>query len=245
MIRDAQFWNNKWQQAPITYSGRSLAVNKNLENLVCDVKCFITPNDALLAEIIHDYRLKKENFNATAQAIQQFIVKFLDYADDDNTNECPEFWQFPFESLQSGIGDCEDGAILMASLMIQTGIPAYRVKVAAGYVQESPTAPLGGHAYCIYLADRKNQEQEWVIMDWCYYEDSPLAPESKPLAKLGGYNRCYSDIWFTFNNEYSWNQEGLEIEARRISRSRATLPQQRNIVSLSNVINKIKSKVKD
>ncbi|MCK5720697.1 MAG: hypothetical protein KAH84_12230 [Thiomargarita sp.] len=243
MIRDANYWNNKWQQAPITYSGRAL--RGKTDRIVCDVKDFITINDVILTEIIHDYRLKARTFNATTHAIQKFVVNFLDYVEDDKGSECPEFWQFPFETLQSGIGDCEDGAILMASLMIQAGIPSYRVKVCAGFVQESPTAPQGGHAYCIYLADKDREQQSWVVIDWCYYEDSQLSPENKPLAKHGGYNSCYKDLWFTFNNEYSWNQSGLEIDARRISRNRSnSLPTNFSTQSaLKQVLKNIEQKV--
>lgn len=246
MKRDAYYWNNKWQQAPITYSGRAL--RGKTERIVCDVKCFVTSNDALLDEILHDYQLKRDTPNATAHVIQQFVVRFLDYAGDENTSDCPEFWQFPFETLQSGIGDCEDGAILMASLMIQAGIPAYRVKVCAGYVQASSTAPQGGHAYCIYLADRRDGSQDWVIMDWCYYEDSLTAPEDKPLARHGGYQGCYQELWFTFNNEYSWNQDSVEIDARRISRNQSATPLKETMsveMNLKSVMKKIKGKVKD
>ena len=245
MIRDANYWNNKWQQAPITYTGRAL--RSSSERIVCDVKDFITVNDAILAEVIHDYQLKKSTHNATVHAIQKFVINFLDYIGDEEASACPEYWQFPFETLQSGIGDCEDGAILMASLMIQTGIPAYRVKVCAGYVQESPTAPQGGHAYCIYLADRRGGHQDWVVIDWCYFEDSELAPENKPLAKNGGYNGCYQSLWFTFNNEFSWNQEGLELDARRISRDRSTSskPERSDEITLKSVMKKIKNKVKE
>ena len=247
MNRNAQFWDNKWRQSPITYTGRALRGDN--ERIVCDVKCFITPNDTILTEIISDYRLRKSTHNETAQAIQKFVVNFLDYVGDEDASECPEFWLFPFETLQSGVGDCEDGAILIASLMIKAGIPAYRVKVAAGYVKASPTAPQGGHAYCVYLADRNYGNQDWVILDWCYYEDSRLTPEDKPLARRGGYRGCYKDIWFTFNNEFSWNQTNLEIDARRISRSQAdSNDKTTGAVSKSDpitgVMDKIKAKVK-
>ncbi|MDM8560025.1 transglutaminase-like domain-containing protein [Candidatus Parabeggiatoa sp. HSG14] len=245
MSKDANFWNNKWQQSPITYGGRAL--RGSTERILCDVKGFITVNDAFLSEIIRDYRLRKYTPNETVHAIQNFVVRFLDYVGDDESSECSEFWQFPFETLQSRIGDCEDGAILMASLMIQAGVPAYRIKVCAGFVQESPTAPEGGHAYCVYLADRGEDSQDWVVIDWCYYEDSDTPPEYKPLAKNGGYRSCYKDIWFTFNNEFSWNQGSLEIEPRRISRNRSA-PLKGEVateITLQSVMEKIKSKVKN
>jgi hypothetical protein len=244
MIRDAEFWNNKWQQAAITYGGRAL--RGSTERILCDVKGFVTTNDAFLSEIIRDYQLEKYSPNETVHEVQNFVVRFLDYVGDDESSECSEFWQFPFETLQSNIGDCEDGAILMASLMIQAGVPAHRIKVCAGFVQESPTAPEGGHAYCIYLADRGWDEQEWVVIDWCYYEDSDTPPENKPLATDGGYGGFYKDIWFTFNSEFSWNQGSLEIDSWRISRNRSDSPKKEisNEMTLESVMKKIKSKVK-
>jgi hypothetical protein len=214
---DAKYWNSKWPTSPIIYSGRALRGKK--ENIGIDVRAFILTNDAILQETIKKYKLIKPTHDEIAWECQKFIVKFASYKDDTAINQCPEFWQFPFESIQSGTGDCEDMAILMASLMINCGIPSYKVKVAAGYVRESPTAPQGGHAYCIYLASDNN----WRIMDWCYFEDSTLPVLQKPLAKDGGYNKCYQECWFTFNNEFSWNQTSLEITATRISNNRTAL----------------------
>ena len=179
----------------------------------CDVRNFITEHDELVRRVVNRYKLKRNTMNETALACQRFVVRFLTYKYDDDLHKTPEFWQFPFETLQSEHGDCEDGAILMAALCIHSGIPYYRVKVAAGYVQDSPTAPTGGHAYCIYLGDTK-MGQNWIILDWCYAEDSRLSIDKKPLAKEGGYNNCYKEVWFTFNNEMSWHQTSLVLGNR-------------------------------
>jgi len=246
MVYDATYWNSKWPTAPIIYSGRVSRVDN--KSLSVDVKDFITPNDVLLQEIASRYSLKKNTMNLTAWEVQKFVVKFLTYKYDTDSQLCPEFWQFPFETLQSQIGDCEDGAILTASLCIVAGIPAWRVKVSAGWVKDSPTAPQGGHAYCIFLADRPESERklEWVILDWCYYEDTPIAPENKPLARDGGYNNCYKDTWFTFNNEFSWNQTQLEINKARISENRTlTLGEttEKQNVQIENIMKAIARKV--
>lgn len=207
--------DNKWPKAPIIYNGRALRGKK--DRIGVDVRNFITANDAMLDNVIKRYNLSSGSPNQIAHSCQKFVVRFLDYKYDKETSSCSEFWQFPFETLQSEVGDCEDGAILMSSLMIQSGIPAWRVKVAAGEVKSSPTAPTGGHAYCIYYADRRAMKKDWVIMDWCFYEDSRLDPTKKPLARDGGYNNTYKGIWFTFNNEHSWNQEAIRV-ANRISK---------------------------
>jgi hypothetical protein len=154
-------------------------------------------------------------------------AKVLTYAYDDEKYDAPDYWLFPFESVAAGFGDCEDGAILIAALAINAGIPNYKVKVACGYVCSGNISgdtydtlkhsngkcdgqSCGGHAYCIYLAS----DNEWRIIDWCYWADYNTSMLQKPLAKNGGYNNYYKDIWFTFNNEYSWNQKSLNITGR-------------------------------
>lgn len=162
---DKNYWDNKWKQSPVVYNGRALRGKS--DRIAVDVKSFIIDNDEMLQQIISRYNLKKGNYDDTALAVQQWVVKFLTYKYDEESVNVPEFWQFPFETLQSEIGDCEDGAILITALLINAGIPAWRTKVAAGYVQSSPTAPQGGHAYNLYLAD----DGEFRILDWCIVDN--------------------------------------------------------------------------
>ena len=223
------YWNNKWEKAPIIYTGRALRGKDYYKQIDADVKSFIKNNDAILHHVIDQAELKKGTFNETALTVQDFVNGFFKYKFDEETSDCPEFWQFPFESIQSGIGDCEDGAILTASLLINTGIPSYRVKVAGGGVLPDPVvAPsnteLGGHAWCLYLADRPDSKRglEWVILDWCYAPDPDVPIEEKPLAKNGGQQKGYKETWFTFNDEYSWAIDLTQIPTGRISNNRTT-----------------------
>ncbi|EOU2097104.1 transglutaminase domain-containing protein [Clostridium perfringens] len=212
MKKIKDFWNNKWEKKSVIYQGRALRGHS--DRIDVDVKTFITTNDDVLKQVIDIYDLKKSTFNETAHACQSFVTNYLTYKDDIENSNCPEFWQMPFESLASSVGDCEDGAILMASLMINAGIPNWRVKVAAGTVKPQPTAPLGGHAWCLFLADREDGTLAWEIHDWCYYQDTEIPTGSKPLAKDGGYNNTYKDIWFTFNNEYGWSNKEVVVGKR-------------------------------
>lgn len=209
---DKGYWENKWKKSPVVYNGRALRGES--ERVSVDAKNFITENDEMLKQVVQRYRLKKSNPDDTALAIQQWVVKFLTYKYDDESSNISEFWQFPFETLHSEIGDCEDGAILISSLLINAGVPNWRTKVSAGYVQASPTAPQGGHAYCLYLADDNN----WRILDWCYLQDSKISVKDKPLAKDGGQRNAYKDVWFTFNNEHSWAGGSIKIFDSRMSK---------------------------
>jgi len=223
------YWNNKWKTAPIIYTGRALRAEAYKKQIDVDVKAFIKKNDAILWHVVTQVGLRRETPNETAFAMQNFVCNFLKYKYDDLTAEVPEFWLFPFESIQAEIGDCEDGAILIASLLINAGIPNWRVKVAAAEVLADPVfAPsdseVGGHAYCLYLADRPDSKRklEWVILDWCYLQDPEVPIEQKPLARDGGTEGAYRDVLFTFNDEFSWAQTALEVKGGRISKNRTT-----------------------
>ncbi|MFX1365739.1 MAG: DUF4332 domain-containing protein, partial [Promethearchaeota archaeon] len=207
------YWNNKWETAPIIYTGRALRAEVYKKQIDVDVKAFIKKNDAILWHVITQVGLRRETPNETAFVIQNFVCNFLKYKYDDLTAEVPEFWLFPFESIQAEVGDCEDGAILTAALLINAGIPSWRVKVAAAEVLADPIfAPsdteVGGHSYCLYLADRPDSKRklEWVILDWCYLQDPEVPVEQKPLARDGGTEGAYKDVLFTFNDEFSWAQ---------------------------------------
>jgi hypothetical protein len=222
-----KYWNNKWKQAPIIYKGRALRGKSYDQIISIDVKTFLKKNDLILQKIITEFHLKKRTINETALACQEFVSKSIKYTFDELNAECVEFWQFPFETAQSGIGDCEDGAIFMAGLMLNAGIPSWRVKVCAGTVLQDPdVAPsnggkVGGHCYTIYLADRPDSKRklEWVILDWCYNADYALPMEKKPLARNGGQKNAYKDIWFTFNDINSWSNTAFEIKDVRISKN--------------------------
>lgn len=224
------YWNNKWERAPIIYTGRALRGESYKKQIDADVKVFIKDNDAILWHVINQAKLRQDTPNNTAWAVQKFVCSLLKYTHDDVTEDCPEFWQFPFEAIQSQVGDCEDGAILIASLLINAGIPSWRVKVCAAQVVADPIfAPsdseLGGHAYCIYLADREDSDRklEFVILDWTYLQDPDIPIEEKPLARNGGQEGAYRNIWFTFNDMYSWAQNAFEVIEGRISQNRTTV----------------------
>lgn len=209
---DKDYWDNKWKQSPVVYNGRAL--RGKTDRISIDAKSFISENDEICKRVVDRYKLKKNDVDDTALAIQQWVVKFLTYKYDDENSGVPEFWQFPFETLQAEVGDCEDGGILISSLLINAGVPSWRVKVAAGYVQSAPTAPQGGHAYCLYLAD----DGDWRILDWCYLQDSRVKVKDKPLAKNGGQKNAYKDVWFTFNNEHSWAGSPIKVFDSRMSK---------------------------
>lgn len=206
------FWNTKHPVNPVVYTGRAIPSicptckgHSIKERVNIDVKTMVTVNDCMITDIINRNNLKGNTHDETVLKIQKWIVSNIKYIGDDLSQGTMEYWQFPFETITCGVGDCEDGALLIATLAIAAGVPAFRVRVVAGMVQEAPTAPQGGHGYVCYLRESDNQ---WVVIDWCYLEDSAKPVSEKPLLKDNSY---YKEMWFSFNNEFSWSNKALEF----------------------------------
>jgi len=207
-----EFWNNKRMKNTIGYSGRAIPKKDPLkegivlkERVQIDVRTMMSEPDDFILKIISDNNLRGLSHDETMHNIQKWVVCNIRYLGDDINNYTMEYWQFPFETLADKTGDCEDGALLIASLAINAGVPSFRVRVVAGMVQPAPTAPQGGHGYVSYLRESDNQ---WVILDWCYLEDSSIDIKTKPIHKNNPY---YKEIWFSFNNQYSWSDRTLEF----------------------------------
>jgi len=106
------------------------------------------------------------------------------------TSDVKEHWQFADETVERGLGDCEDGAILMYNIMVASGVPAWRVRLNAGDVQG------GGHAYVTYLREK---DSTWYVMDWCYWFN-----ESRFYRKSWKEAEKYFGIWFSWNEDYTF-----------------------------------------
>lgn len=219
LLRDkSSYWDNKYPKQDIIYAGRATRINPT--RIPIDVRRMVWNNDCILKNIVKDSSLQKTTYDECAIACQRYVVRSLRYVGDKESEGIDEYWQFPNETAATGIGDCEDGAILMASLILNCGVPSWRVRIAAGLVQPSPTAQTGGHAYVCYCREADNN---WVILDWCYYEDSRIEINRKPISNSV---KTYKDVWFSFNNEFSWSHtafdiiSGIKTKPKSIKRSR-------------------------
>ncbi len=98
------------------------------------------------------------------------------------------------------MGDCEDGAILLANIMVRSGIPYYKVRITAGDVDDNK-GNRGGHCFVVYYCESKDK---WVILDWCYWADENTKIENRKDYKDENY---YKSIWFSWNQYYSFTNE--------------------------------------
>jgi predicted transglutaminase-like cysteine proteinase len=208
------YWNDKRPKNPVIYTGRAIPKkcptckgNTLQDKLRIDVRTMISPDDYQLKKLVEVEKLIGDTHDETMWNIQRWAVQNIIYIGDDLSQGVVEYWQFPFETLTLRAGDCEDGSLLMLGMAINAGIPPFRIRLVAGKVQPEPTAPEGGHAYLSYLREFDNQ---WVIIDWCYLEDSLVAIPEK---LLHNQNTAYKNVWFSFNNIFSWADKIYEFKS--------------------------------
>lgn len=94
--------------------------------------------------------------------IFQWVAANVTYTPE---GESWDYWQCPYETLASEVGDCEDGAILLFNLLINApGFDKTRFMVFIGTV--GFTYDFGnteGHAWVMY---QRESDNAWIPLEW-------------------------------------------------------------------------------
>jgi hypothetical protein len=138
------------------------------------------------------------SFDYRAMLVWDHVARQIRYNLDKDRQGYHDFWLFPDETLSLALGDCEDSAILLATLLIAAGISPYCVRVVLGHLYDAHGALLGGHAWTVY-------QDEWGI--WRLLEATmdriPCGlPPADALAMPGGRHIYWPE--FCFNQAHLW-----------------------------------------
>jgi len=182
------YYNTKYPKTKKLYNKKFLS-----RYIGVDVRCFVGN--------YHNYRLPIFSSKDDELAIEalQWIVKNKTYQSDSKSTGLAEYWNFSFESKELTFMDCEDGAILLYDILRANNIPAWRLRIVCGWAISPWSGKSAGHAYLAYYSKTHNK---WVALDWCYLPNvEPM--ETQPEYKDVGF---YGDVWFSFNENYSWSK---------------------------------------
>ena len=118
----------------LSFNSKTIIVNANLsrkfdENLCCS---FITPEDQNVIELKNIILKEKTPVTPNWMALRDWISNNIQYKRDSEIHGESEYWQFPNETIQLGIGDCEDFSILLCSLLRADGWSPDSVHVIVG-----------------------------------------------------------------------------------------------------------------
>lgn len=175
-----------------------------------DVRRFLTDDSCVISDFVAEcskckvWRIKKQYWDIMQFAFSS-VCKNIKYTGDFIDGVKKGNYQLPEVTLERGLGDCEDMAMLLASIAMCAGVPYYRLKIAMGKVSKDKVAPTGGHAWVMYLND-DNQ--------WEFWEATAKKFGYKGVAHdLLGHS-WYHSIYNTFNLKKSFKQDKIEEESR-------------------------------
>lgn len=178
------FWNNRYPKINRNYSRQESDGSYSI-----DVRNFFQPYDFNIPTV------SGATFDEKALNALKYVISNIKYTSDKTSYGFDEYWAYPYQTLKRKVGDCEDGAILMANIMLRSGIPYWRIRLNAGSVNG------GGHAYVTYCRETDNQ---FVVLDWCYWKNTLPIKDRKLHSQEQNYDNEAQNyyIWFSWNLKY-------------------------------------------
>jgi predicted transglutaminase-like cysteine proteinase len=133
---------------------------------------------------------------ARLDGVNRFFNRRILFRDDREVWHLDDYWASPLETLQQGMGDCEDFAIAKYFSLLATGVPASHLRLV--YVRLQVGGDSGPSQPHMVLAYYANAEAEPLILDNLVTEIRPASrrPDLTPV--------------FSFNSEGLWQGNGAQ-----------------------------------
>jgi Transglutaminase-like superfamily len=137
------------------------------------------PNPWLQAFVQHIVS-PADNNDEKVYKIEQWVKGNIRYVSHTENYGTPELWAFPLVTLKRSEGGSEDGAYLIHSLALHAGVPADRLRTYGGFViADELSLTTAGHAWTAY---RRQMDDRWIVVDWCYWAKDTLLSERIPMS---------------------------------------------------------------
>ena len=172
------------------------------------------------------------SFDKRATIIWDFVAGNIKYVHDSEKQSKEDFWLFPPEIYTLRQGDCEDGAFLLASLLLASGISPFCVRVVLGEIFDENNKSIGGHCWPVY----KNEMGRWCILESTLDNIPARMPEADKLSTPGQSFRYVP--YYCFNRFHLWEilpgewvtsktsgiRKYLELRGNRVHMKQSRLP---------------------
>ena len=196
------YYDNKYPKSDIYYRGRVLPDSKTRFRV--SPLNFFTLNDPKLHNIVKVAQKASMTDNQRALYCLKWVIEHIPYKSDISNYNLKEFWCMPYETLKKGSGDCDDLSILLANLMLVSGIPNWKIRIVAGYVMEPVSKRQLGHLFVTFFDEKK---EKWVLLDACYYPNLKKISDREEYKK----DKRYQDVWFSFNSTACYAKESGDV----------------------------------
>lgn len=164
----------------------------------------------------HPEAFKAKSDDERALFAFNWVRTNIKYVGDFEATKLYEFWNNPFETFKSRVGDCEDQHILMYFICEITGMPTWKLRLIASDV--SYKDKIAGHCYLVYLTRGVGDwGYEFYSLDSCYYSSTSLSSfRNTPIRFMSMYNPTKEPIWWGFNKEFEWKMHSWDLPTKKI-----------------------------
>lgn len=148
------------------------------------------------------------SFDYRASVIKEFVSEHIRYEHTGTRDP----WQFPDETVAVQSGDCEDRALLIASLMIAVGISSYNVRVALGKMKfwdKQGRTFTADHVWVMY----KTEVGRWLVIEPSVAKTRILKSDAIPRSTIRNPISAEYVPYYVFNDQHLWqvfNSDNLE-----------------------------------
>jgi hypothetical protein len=142
------------------------------------------------------------SFDHRAHIIAAFVAEKIAYKAARQ-----DYWQFPDETLWVKEGDCEDRALLLASLLLASGVSGYNVRVALGKLRVAKRRGKTrehDHAWVMY----KNEDGRWTLLEPLQLHRG--AKGAFRAERPSGLSTAEYVPYFVFNDVHLWEIAGRD-----------------------------------
>lgn len=152
-----------------------------------DYSLYLQYPSSQISSLVSSIVGKADTQDEKVNKIIEWVQKNIEYTSDISNYGKSEYWALPAQTLQKKSGDCEDGAFLIHSMLLAAGVNPDRIRTYGGLVID-PAGGLGGHAWTVY---RRQNDNEWVLLDWCYNPDNTPITERQTFSNYKDYIDSY------------------------------------------------------
>ena len=130
-----------------------------------------------------------------AEKIFVWVYTNFNYVADISNYDEFEYWAKPLDSLKIMKGDCEDGAFLIHSLLLNANVNPENIRSHGGIVRtyklkdgKKVFDKFAGHAWTTY---KRQSDKKWVALDWCNEVGKKSIKELIPVNEDYDYANSY------------------------------------------------------
>ena len=142
---------------------------------------------------------KPGSFDFKVRVLTEYIAHEIDYMKGNRNFDA---WMFPDETITLKSGDCEDRALLLASLILASGVSNFNLRIAFGKIQNLSNGKNYDHVWIMY----KNEGGIWQLIepfDYCNKKMETTNNEEKVLEKEPETHFNYIPYYLS-NDEHLW-----------------------------------------